>query len=102
MALNELQISLLDDQQRERYNALEKLFESPGWKIIQEFAETSAQAQADRALAATDWPTNRTAIGARAAFIQVANLQQITEIEFSNLAAQAAAAQEDEDEIDYE
>lgn len=102
MALNELQISLLTDEQRQRYNALEKLFDSQGWQIVQEFAQTSAEAQAVRALDAQDWASNRTAIGARAAFIQIASLQQITETEFSNLATQAAATQEEEDEIAYE
>lgn len=98
MALNELQLSLLTDQQRERYNKLESLFEHPGWKIVQEFAETSAGSQAERSLNARTWDEHRLATGARMAFAQVANLPVVTENEFSNLAAQQAQAKEETEE----
>jgi hypothetical protein len=101
MQLNEVQLSLLTDQQRDRYNKLESLFEHPGWKIVQEFAETSAAAQSQRALEAPNWDQHRLATGARVAFTQIAQLPLVTENEFANLAAQQAQAQEDaeEDEI---
>jgi hypothetical protein len=98
MALNEVQLSLLTDQQRERYSKLESLFEHPGWKIVQEFADTSASAQAQRALEAPNWDQHRLATGARHAFAQVASLQEVTENEFANLAAQSAQAREELDE----
>ncbi len=102
MALNEMQLSLLTDEQRDRYASLESLFEHPGWKIVSEFADASVQQQANRALNATNWNEHQLATGARAAFLQIVNLQDVTETEFANLAAQAMASQEEEDEIDYE
>lgn len=97
MALNEVQLSLLNDEQRSRYNKLEALFEHPGWKIVEEFAQASAQQQAQRTLNANSWDEHRLATGARMAFAQIAALPEVTENEFANLAAQAAQAQEDSD-----
>lgn len=102
MALNELQLSLLTDEQRERYAALESLFEQPGWKIVSEFLTASVTAQSQRALNAGNWNEHQLATGARHAFAQVLHLPEVTEAEFTNLAAEAASNQEDADEIDYE
>jgi len=102
MALNELQLSFLNDEQRDRYNKLEDLFDHPGWKILEEFAQASVTAQAQRALNASNWNEHQLATGARFAFMQMLQLPEVTENEFANLAAQAAAAQEEDDELDYE
>jgi hypothetical protein len=102
MALNELQISFLTDEQRERYKQLEEVFNLPGWDILKEFASASISAQAQRALNAQNWNEHQLATGARFAFTQLLNLQEVTENEFANLAAQAAAAEEEDDELDYE
>lgn len=105
MALNESQLAFLTDQQRERYNSLEKLFEHPGWQVVSEFLESSVAEQSNRVINAQNWDTHRLATGARLAFAQILNLPQITEQEFSTLAAQAATAaevDEEEDALDYE
>lgn len=102
MALNELQLSLLTDEQRERYSALESLFEHPGWKIVTEYALAGATAQAQRALNASNWNEHQLATGARLAYTQVAGLPEVTDVEFSNIAAEVAATKEDEDELAYE
>jgi hypothetical protein len=102
MALNELQLSLLTDEQRDRYAKLESLFEHPGWDIVKEYAQAGAVSQGQRAMNATSWPEHQQATGARYAFAQVASLPEVTYTEFANLAAEAASVQEEEDEIDYE
>lgn len=102
MALNELQLSLLTDEQRDRYNKLESLFEHPGWKIVEEYAQAGVTSQAQRAMNAQSWPEHQQATGARLAFSQVAQLPDVTHTEFANLAAEAALVREEEDEIDYE
>lgn len=102
MALNEVQLSLLTDDQRERYAKLESLFEHPGWQIVQEYAQAGVASQAQRAMNATSWNEHQQATGARLAFSQVAALPDVTHAEFSNLAAEAAMVQAEDDEIDYE
>lgn len=102
MALNELQLSLLTDEQRERYNKLESLFEHPGWQIVSEYAQAGVTSQGLRAVNAQSWAEHQQATGARLAFAQVASLPDVTDTEFANLAAEAASIQEEADEIDYE
>lgn len=102
MSLNEVQLSLLTDEQRDRYSKLEKLFEHPGWKIVQEYAQAGVTSQGMRAMNAINWNEHQQATGARLAFAQVASLPDVTHTEFANLAAEAALAQEEADEIDYE
>lgn len=102
MALNELQISFLTDEQRERYSALESLFEQPGWKIVSEFLTASVAAQSARALNATTWNEHQLATGARHAFAQVLQLPEVTETEFANLAAESATNAAEDDEVEYE
>lgn len=102
MALNELQLSFLTDEQRERYAALESLFDLPGWKIVSEFLSASVTAQSTRALNATSWNEHQLATGARHAFAQVLHLPEVTEAEFASLAAEAASVTEDDDEGEYE
>lgn len=102
MALNESQLAMLTDEQRERYNKLESLFEHPGWQIVKEFVDASATSQGLRALNAVSWNEHQQATGARLAFTQVANLPEVTYNEFANLAAEALAELEEADEFDYE
>lgn len=100
MQLNETQLALLTTEQRSRYNKLESLFDHPGWKIVQEFADAQAGTQAQRALEAPNWDAHRLATGARLAFAQIAQLPLVTENEFANLAAQHAEQLADAEEDD--
>jgi hypothetical protein len=92
----------LTPDQQVRYKELEKLFTSPGWALFQEFAALEAQAQLERLISASTWETNRLATGARAAYTHVANLQEITELQFSQLAEAAREAEEGQDEAEFE
>jgi hypothetical protein len=100
--LNEVQLSLLTDEQRERYAKLEDLFDHPGWEIVKQYAEAGVASQGMRAMNATSWAEHQQATGARLAFQQVAALPEISYNEFASLAAEAAFEQEEADEIDYE
>jgi hypothetical protein len=82
----------LKPEQQQRYKELEALFTHQGWALFVEFAKQEADAQLERLIAAQSWDINRLATGARAAYAHVANLREITELQFSQL---AEANQED-------
>jgi hypothetical protein len=92
----------LTPEQQARYKELEKLFTSPGWALFKEFAELEAKMQLDRLVNASSWDQNRLATGARAAYTHVANLQEITELQFSQLAETNREAAEGQDEAAFE
>lgn len=80
------QLNYLTDQQKARYSQLENMFETPGWKLVEDFANRNAEEQYQRAASARDWNEHRLATGARAAFITIARLRDTTEVEFAQLA----------------
>lgn len=100
--MDQEQLSYLTDQQKERWQILENLFAHPGWNLIVQFLEIEAENQNIRAANAASWDENRLAVGARAAYAQLAKLAESTEHEFALLAEQAREAALAEDEGDFE
>lgn len=84
------QLALLDDVSKERYVTLERMFDTPGWKLVEEWAKTNAQQQFHRAALAGSWEENRMALGARLAYEVIAGLRDSTEAEFIAKAEDAA------------
>lgn len=96
------QIQHLTDEQKERYLQLERTFDTPGWKLVEEYAIQRANDATGRLLAAKSWEENRIFAGGREAFALFANLRESTESEFAALAAANAEAKRTQDEEDYE
>lgn len=96
------QIKNLTPAQKDRYMALERMFATDGWRIVTEHVTGLANDAAERELNAVNWETNRVWHGARAALLQMANMQDVTEKEFAALAANREEAQQDEDETKFE
>lgn len=93
------QIKSLTDEQKERYMALTRLFEMPGWAIIKKWAEVNYEETRDRGSAAGTWEANRIAFGERIVYDVVRKMEDITEREYSSIAEQNAARVE-EPEVD--
>lgn len=95
-------LKYLSAEENQRYNALAKTFESEGWAIVKQFALTNAELQAQRALNAKSWDEHRHATGARAVYLQVFNLAEQTEAEFTGMADAAREKTAAEDEALFE
>lgn len=76
----------LTTEQQKRYKELEALFTHPGWSLFVDYAKGESEIQLERLVAAKGWDENRLATGARAAYLHVANLREITELQFEQLA----------------
>lgn len=92
------QISHLTAEQKDHYVKLERMFGTPGWLLLEQWAEKSAIEQKERAALATTWDQNRIAVGALSAYQQVAGLQEATEREFEALAEDQQSKTKDEEE----
>lgn len=93
------QLARLDDASKERYVKLERMFDTPGWAIIEEWAKTNAQQQLLQGAYAGTWEANRMAAGARLVYESVASLRESTEAEFVAKAEEALLSSEFEDEL---
>lgn len=106
MALDMEQINLLDNQQKQKYMALERLFTTPGWKFVKDFCAASAEEAAAGILRATKWEDHCFALGARNAYLQIGNFEVFAENEFAAHAedalAKKAEAELDKDDVDIE
>jgi DNA polymerase elongation subunit (family B) len=89
----------LTPDQQQRYKELEALFSHPGWSLFVEFAEQEAEAQLERLVGAPNWDINRLATGARAAYMHMAKLKDITDLQFTNIAVTNREEQESTDEL---
>lgn len=97
-----MDIEFLTDQQKERFSALEAVFRLPGWKLIEDWANANADIMRYRGADASNWDTNRLALGARTAFEQLAQFQESTEREFEQMADDNKARLQAGDDLDYE
>lgn len=97
-----MDIEFLTDQQKERFSALEAVFRLPGWKLIEDWANANAEIMRYRGADASNWDTNRLALGARTAFEQLAQFQESTEREFEQMIVDAKERIDSVDEIEYE
>lgn len=91
------QIKHLSDEQKERYMALTRLFEMPGWAIVQKWAESNYEDSRERAASASTWDQNRIAVGERVVYDVLRKMEEITEREYSTLAEDNARKNEVED-----
>lgn len=96
-----VQIQHLTDDQKERYMALTRLFEMPGWDIIKKWAELNYEESRDRGSAAMTWDANRIAFGERIVYDVMRKMEEITEREYATLSEQNAARAEPE-EVDVD
>lgn len=96
------QIQSLTDGQKARFAKFERLFNEPGWGLVVEHAKLRAEEAAQRVLSAPNWDTTLINRGARAVYIEIANLQESLEQEFSALAEANAERQMTDDEVKFE
>lgn len=100
MALDLEDLVHLDAAQKDRYMALERLFESDGWHIVKAWADQCAGEHLLRIVNSTSWDQNRVAVGARIAFLQMLNLEGSTEAEYSAFVEQAKTAKVDAEDAE--
>lgn len=84
------QIKHLTDEQKERYMALTRLFEMPGWAIIKKWAEVNYEESRERGASANTWEQNRIHLGERVVYDVLRKTEEITEREYSSLAEENA------------
>lgn len=92
------QLARLNDAEKDRYVKLERMFDTPGWKIVEDWARQNAQQQMLRAAHATSWEQHQMATGARLVYETVASLRDTTEAEFTAKAEEALLNQSFEEE----
>lgn len=100
--MDQAHLNLLSDEQKARYTALSRTFESPGWQEIEAWAKAQADDQLQRAAHSASWDQNRVAYGAFLVYSQVSALRARMEHEFEQLAAEAAVKLTVADEQEYE
>jgi hypothetical protein len=99
-ALDLEDLAFLDANQKERYMALERLFESDGWHIVKAWADTCCGEALNRIVNSQSWDQNRVAVGARIAYLHMLNLESATEAEFTQYVEQAKEAKVDAEEAE--
>lgn len=90
------QIKHLTNEQKDRYMALTRMFEMPGWAIIKKWADLNHDESRERAASASTWDQNRIAVGERIVYDVLRKMEDITEREYSALAEDNARANESE------
>ena len=94
------EINVLPKETRQRYMLMEKLFEHPGFAYLIKWANHNAEEQKVRALTAQTWEQTLFARGAMQAFINFANLEEISEAEFKGVVDSIRNAGSAEAELD--
>lgn len=89
MRLESEQLALLSPADRNRYMALESLFDSDGWKIVMALSQKNAAEALQRAALANSWAENRMAVGNSLAWNNIWNLEQQAEVQFHEMASTA-------------
>jgi len=92
----------LPDAEKPRVAALEDMFGSPGWRIIQEWANDAKEAAVMRAANAQSWADNRIAYGQVLVYDDVVNMAERIMLEYATYADEARVAQEVRDMEDFE
>lgn len=80
--LDQDEIVLLTDVEKETLNVLEKLVATPGWAIVQKWASINADEQLGYLINASSWEQNRLAWAARFVYMQLANFEQVMTSDF--------------------
>jgi hypothetical protein len=99
------QLQALSDAQKDRYQALGRLFEHPSYKFLMEWAQLNVAECTTRELNAPNWDFLLLQRGARMAYQNLVNLESITEAEFEvyandALEEQAAAEYDKQTKVD--
>lgn len=100
--MDNVQLQYLPPDLKDRYSKLEQVFNSPGWALIVEFANTRFIEAQNRQLNAPNWDTAVLNRGAAFAYAAVENLRESTEQEFAAIAQANAELELQEDEFDHE
>lgn len=77
------QINLLSNDSKGKYMALERLFDSPGYKFLVAWAKASADECVVKILHAPNWDQHVAHTGAKYAYEQIINFEDITAQEFA-------------------
>lgn len=96
------QLKYLTPEQKDTYMRMERLFGSPGWEDVMQWALVNKAAAGKRQMDATSWDQNRVAYGARLAFEMLEQLATGTEAEFEQFAASAQEAAEVDETLENE
>jgi hypothetical protein len=91
------QIQLLDNNAKERYMLMEKLFEHPGFKFLLLWAKAQVEDATTREMNAANWEQVCFLRGARMAYSNFVNIEEFSEREFA-IEAQNALERKFEDE----
>ncbi len=94
------QINLLPNTAKQKYMELGKLFESPAYRHLLEWAKQNAAEAQSRCLTASNWEQFVFNRGQQLAFDQFINLEDIVETEFSAIADSLAEQKAAEAELD--
>lgn len=78
----------LDEVQLDRYLKFQHVFESDGWKLVEEWAQAQSVAASIGGANASSWDNNRIEYGKRIAYDAVANMATQFLNEFSVVAEQ--------------
>ena len=98
-------VKFLPDGEKERMRNLEQLFDSKGWKILEEWINAQYVQSRDNTLLAKTWADNRMAFGRLTVFGDLRELPERTTLEFEEQARayeQAHVEAEVDDELEYE
>lgn len=95
-------LKYLTDEQRERYMTMERLFEQPGWTLVEKWAGINRDEAKERAANAQSWEDNRIAVGLRIAYDTFSKMRDINEREYMQLAQDQREEQEEDNELEHE
>jgi spore maturation protein CgeB len=96
------QIKYLPDPLKDRYAKLERVFQSDGWALVVDFAKQRATEAQARIVNASTWEDVLLNRGRLQVYAELATLNDTTEAEFAQLAENAKAQTEQEDETKFE
>ena len=95
-------LNALSDQQKSEYLAITRTLDGPGWDILSNYYQDRVADHIKAGANAGSWEENRILLGARLAYEEFANLRDAIEERFEELAHEALAPAESEDEERFE
>ena len=90
----------LGEKELDRFLKLQELFETPGWKLLQEYAQAQAFAALTAGAAAQSWEQNRVQYGMRLVWDDISNMDTRMMNEFEQLALSNREDSEAEQELE--
>lgn len=94
------QLQYLSSDQKAKYIRLEKLFESDGWEDLMKWATVNKAVAITGMLNAANWEQYKEYKATAKVYDAVLALRESTDHEFEQMAADAQAATEEQDEVD--